>query len=90
MNDRMLREIFINARRPNSIIHPNSVGDIGLGFQGSRVNLWPDSSISQSFIGKDLDKFATASACGQPVFFGLRIEPAKDKLGLSFHKLIYE
>jgi hypothetical protein len=75
---------------PNSIIHPNSVGDIGLGFRGSQVNLWPDSSISQSFIGKDLEKFATASAGGQPVFFGLHIEPAKDKPSLSFPKLIYE
>jgi hypothetical protein len=46
--------------------------------------------MSQSFIGKDLDKFVTASACGQPVFFGLHIEPAKDKPSLSFPKLIYE
>ena len=28
-----------NRMRSNSIIHPNSVGDIGLGFQGSLVNL---------------------------------------------------
>jgi len=48
------------------------------------------SKNSQSFIFKGLEKFVTASAGGQPVFFGLHIEPAKDKPSLSFPKLIYE